>query len=61
MTRKMLKENMNQTRKSLPPQVDVASDLAYKKEFTTNSWFAIGHFETDDRVLDYLFHIMTQD
>ncbi|WP_353816540.1 lipocalin family protein [Agromyces sp. SYSU T00266] len=41
------------------PAVDAASDLAFRKGFTTNSWFAIGHFETEEgETLDFLHHLI---
>jgi len=34
--------------------VDVAADLP-PKEYDSNSWFVIGPFEADGRILDYAF------
>lgn len=39
-------------------EVDVARDMAYKSEYAVNSFFAIGHFEAESHVLNYLYHIM---
>jgi predicted secreted hydrolase len=38
--------------------VDPVADLALKQDFDVNSWFAIGHFEVDGEVLNFLYHIM---
>lgn len=40
------------------PRLDPYADLAWKKDFDNNSWFAIGHFEREGRLLNYLFHVM---
>ncbi|WLH14741.1 hypothetical protein PSH58_10715 [Pseudomonas hefeiensis] len=38
--------------------VDPVVDLALHKDFDSDSWFAIGHFEADGKVLNFLYHIM---
>ncbi|MCH3921891.1 lipocalin family protein [Limosilactobacillus sp.] len=38
--------------------VNPQKDLAYKKDFQANSWFAIGHFEVDGQLLNWLYHII---
>jgi predicted secreted hydrolase len=35
-----------------------AEDLVYKPDYAVNSWFAIGHFEVADQILNYLYHLM---
>jgi predicted secreted hydrolase len=52
-------ENMQNPTKGLTPLVYPVKDLLYKKEYHVNSWFAIGHFETEGHKLNYLFHLMT--
>ena len=47
-----------ETNKTLKPVVYPETDLACKPEFQANSWFAIGHFEKDGHVLNWLFHMM---
>ncbi|MUO81656.1 hypothetical protein GOZ78_04365 [Agrobacterium vitis] len=44
--------------KGLGAFVDPVADLALKKEFDVNSWFAIGHFDVDGETLNFLYHIM---
>lgn len=39
-------------------QVDVVRDLIYKPEYSNNSWFAFGRFETGGHTISYLFHLM---
>ena len=56
--RNSLIENLKSPGKGVPPLVDIIKDLEYKKEYTINSWFAIGHFETEGQKLNYLFHLM---
>jgi predicted secreted hydrolase len=38
--------------------VDPVADLALKKGFDVNSWYAIGHFESEGEILNFLYHIM---
>lgn len=38
--------------------LDVEADLAWKKSFDVNSWFAIGHFQSGRETIDYLFHLI---
>ncbi len=38
--------------------VNPKEDLAYKKEYQANSWFAIGHFEENGHLLNWLYHII---
>ena len=38
--------------------VDPVADFAFKPEFDNNSWFAIGHFEVDGELLNFLYHVM---
>lgn len=45
--------------KALIPRVNIATDLAIKKDYSVNSWFAIGHVETDGHTIDYLYHLMS--
>lgn len=40
------------------PLLNPYEDLSWKKDFDNNSWFAIGHFEREGRLLNYLFHVM---
>ncbi len=39
-------------------KVNLNNDLPYKKQFTTNSWFAVSHFENDGERLSFLYHTM---
>lgn len=54
----LLSENLKSMR-GFHPDVDVMGDLPYKPEYINNSFFAIGHFQTDTDVVDYLYHIMS--
>jgi predicted secreted hydrolase len=45
--------------KGVGPLIDPLADLAFKEEFETNSWFAIGHFEENGEALNFLYHIMS--
>jgi hypothetical protein len=40
------------------PLLDPVADLPYKPQYDVNSWFAIGHLQSGDHVIDYLFHLM---
>lgn len=57
-TKQSLIENMQKPTKGLTPLVYPVKDLIYKKEYNVNSWFAIGHFETEGHKINYLFHLM---
>lgn len=39
-------------------KVDIEKDLACKKDYSTNSWFAVSHFEADGEKLSLLYHAM---
>lgn len=39
------------------PAVDVVADLPHKPDYTLNSWFAIGHFESKGHTLNCLVHL----
>lgn len=39
------------------PAVDIVADLPHKAGYTLNSWFAIGHFESEGHNLSYLVHL----
>lgn len=39
--------------------IDPLADLAFKPDFETNSWFAIGHFAASGDVWNFLYHIMS--
>ena len=54
----VLIENLK-TMKGFHPDVDVAADMTYKDDYLSNSFFAIGHFEADGHLLNYLYHIMS--
>jgi predicted secreted hydrolase len=51
-------ENLLTTRANVTPAVDVLADLANKPGYTLNSWFLIGHFESEGHTLSYLVHLM---
>lgn len=55
---KSLVENLKGDVKGLLPYVNPVEDLVWKKEFIGNSWFYIGHFESEGHKLNYLFHLM---
>ena len=55
---KTLLENLKQPVRGIMPFVKPAKDLLWKKEFSVNSWFVIGHFETEGHKLNFLFHLM---
>ncbi len=38
--------------------VNPKEDLVYKKDYQTNSWFAVGHFEADGHLVNWLYHII---
>lgn len=47
-------ENINMSHS----KVNLDKDLPYKKQFTTNSWFAVSHFEENGEQLSFLYHTM---
>lgn len=61
MNQELMTKNILKPRMGAVAQVDVIKDLQNKKKYNLNSWFAIGHFETEGHILDYLFHIMKID
>lgn len=40
-------------------EVDVAKDMPFKSDYAVNSFFAIGHFQVEGHVIDYLYHLMS--
>lgn len=42
--------------KALISRVNIGKDLIYKEDFNVNSWFLVGHFESEGHVLDYLYN-----
>lgn len=38
--------------------VDIERDLACKKNYSTNSWFAVSHFESNGEKFSVLYHVM---
>lgn len=54
---KKLTENMK-IAISAEKAVNILNDMTHKPEYACNSFFAIGHFDTENHVLDYLYHIM---
>lgn len=56
--KKTVAENMKHMT-GVRPMVDVVGDLPYKKEFMTNSFFSIGHFDVDGHLINYLYHLIT--
>src|SRR5262249_36521363 len=54
---KPLMQNLKVAQPGARPEVDVAADLS-PKEYDSNSWFVIGHFEADGHTLDYAFHLL---
>ncbi|MBU3100843.1 MULTISPECIES: lipocalin family protein [Clostridium] len=57
--KKPLLENLKKIGKGIVPFVNPLEDLSRKKDFDTNSWFVIGHFEAEGHKLNFLFHLMT--
>ncbi len=53
-----LLENLSTNGKGIVPFVDPKKDLCWNKEFDCNSWFVIGHFETEGHKLNFLYHVM---
>ena len=41
--------------------LDCEKDLLWKKEYNVNSWFVIGHAESENHTLNFLFHLMLLD
>lgn len=39
------------------PAIDILADLAHKPGYTINSWFAVGHFQSQGHTLNYLVHL----
>lgn len=58
MNNNLMSSNLNDRRYGVAPQVDVMNSLLPKKEYEIDSWFVLGHFETEGHRLNYLFHIM---
>jgi predicted secreted hydrolase len=54
---KPLTENLKIAQQGARPEVDVVADLL-PKEYDSNSWFMIGHFEADGHTLNYAFHLL---
>ena len=38
--------------------VNPKTDLPFKKDYQANSWFAIGHFEAEGHLVNWLYHII---
>lgn len=57
MTIPLLTKNLTTTPAGAFPALDVMADLAHKRGYTINSWFAIGHFESEGHTLNYLVHL----
>lgn len=58
MNTNLLTENIKNYTPAVKPEVDVNADLPFKKDYDINSWFAIGHFNADGDVIDFLYHLM---
>lgn len=58
MNTNLLTENIKAYEPEIFPKVDVVRDLERKPEFDTNSWFAIGHFQSEAETIDFLYHLM---
>jgi len=58
MNKNLMTKNLEAVLPGANPAVDVMADLQYKKAYTINSWFAIGHFSAEGETLNYLYHIM---
>lgn len=43
----------------IQPAVAIDKDLVYKPDYVTNSFFAIGNFDSKGHQLNYLYHVMT--
>ncbi|MFG1412001.1 lipocalin family protein [Xanthobacter sp. VTT E-85241] len=53
----LLTANLATQTGAIPTSVDIVADLAHKPGYTLNSWFAIGHFESQGHTLNYLVHL----
>lgn len=53
-----LAKTANELEREHKAEVDILKDLAYKKDYDTNSWFYIGHYNTKGHVLNFLYHVM---
>lgn len=53
----LLTKNLATTPMGATPALDIMADLAHKCGYTLNSWFAIGHFESEGHTLNYLVHL----
>lgn len=49
--------NLNAPLEGATPAVNINADLAHKPNYTLNSWFAVGHFESEGHKLNYLVHL----
>ena len=41
------------------PALDIIADLPHKRDYTFNSWYVVGHFESGGRTLNYLVHLIS--
>lgn len=57
MNKSLLTPNLSMPPVSAEPAVNIVSDLAHKPGYTLNSWFAIGHFDSEGHTLNYLVHL----
>lgn len=53
----LLTKNLATPPMGAAPALDITADLAHKRGYTLNSWFVIGHFESEGRTLNYLVHL----
>lgn len=53
----LLTKNLATTPMGAAPALDITADLAHKRGYTLNSWFVIGHFESEGHTLNYLVHL----
>lgn len=57
MTMPLLTENLTTNPVGAVPALDIVAGLAHKRGYTLNSWFVIGHFESEGHTLNYLVHL----
>lgn len=51
-------EHLNLSNKGIVSVLNPVEDLLWKKNSNSNSWFAIGHFEAEGHVLNFMYHLM---
>ena len=51
-------ENLKNNHQGVGTFLELEKDLLWKKEYNINSWFIIGHAESENHTLNFLFHLM---